>query len=49
MGYPYKERVACGAVSYLESKLIPEVSWRLLRRLIGHTSAVSTVSFTDWE
>ena len=30
-------------MSYLESKLIPEVSWRLLRRLIGQTSAVSTL------
>ena len=30
-------------VSYLESKPIPEVSWRLIRRLVGQTSAVSTL------
>ena len=32
-------------VSYLESKPIPEVSSRVLWRLIGQTSAVSTLSF----
>ena len=32
------------ALSYLESKLIPEVSWRLLWRLIGQESAVLTLS-----
>ena len=31
-------------VSYLESKLIPEVTSRVLWRLIGQTSAVSTLS-----
>ena len=36
------------AVSYFESKLTSEVSSRVLRRLIGQTSSVSTlVPFTD--
>ena len=37
-------RAAPGLVSYLESKLIPEVISRVLRRLIGQTSTISTLS-----
>ena len=33
-------------LSYFESKLIPEVSWRVVRRLIGQTSAISTLSLS---
>ena len=31
-------------MSYVESKLIPEVISRVLRRLIGQTSTISTLS-----
>ena len=32
------------AVSQLERRCIPRVAWRILRRLIGQTSAISTLT-----
>ena len=33
------------AVSHPESRCIPGVAWRILRRLIGQTSSILTLSF----
>ena len=33
------------AVSHPESRRIPGIAWRILRRLIGQTSSISTLSF----
>ena len=35
-------------VSYPRSKLIPEVSWQLLRMLIGSDSSLKPVSSIAW-